>query len=134
MIKKIVEGYGNLFSSVVKIFLLLFVCGIIGGIIVLPLWKFATSAPEIYTIFIFAILALSFIILCAKKIKNDGIKNFLIILSKIIVILGGLSICIILVLNGKRFLSIPTFIFMIGIYGIISFGLKKSNKQQKNEL
>jgi len=127
MIKKIVEGYEKLFNSVGKIFLLLLFCAALGVAFVYPLWKFATVSPKIYTIVIFSIFLITILFFCLKKIKDSGIKNFMLSFAKIITILAGISLCIYLVSIGKRFLAIPSLVLIIVIYGIISFGFKKKD-------
>ena len=128
LIKKIAKGYGELFGSILKILFLLVLCVGFGAAVVFPLWKFASSAPEIYTyavIFAAAILAAVF---AAKKIKSNGAKHTLIALSKFAVVAGGAASIFILVIFGLKILSIPVLVLMIFLYGMLSFASKKESK------
>lgn len=117
----------------VKIVFLLLLCGLCGAVTVFPLWKFATSAPDAYTFTVIAIilgLAIFFII---QKIKKNGIRSVLTVISKIVVIGLGLSFIFLLVVNGKRLLSIPVLLAMIFLYGLLNFSNKNQRKELQNE-
>ncbi len=126
MVKKIVEGYGNLFNTFGKIVALIVACAALGAAFVFPLWKFATEAPRIYTLVVLAIIVATSIFLCVKKIINSGVRHFLLGLSKVLVVAIGVVLCVKFVLDGNRILALPTIIAIITLYGILSFGFKKA--------
>lgn len=126
MIKKIVEGYGNLFNTFGKIIALILACAALGAAFVFPLWKFATEAPRIYTAVVLVIIAATAVFLCARKIIDSGVRKFIFGISKFLVITLGVILCVKFVLDGNRILAIPTIIAIITLYGILSFGFKKS--------
>ncbi|WP_191013621.1 hypothetical protein [Treponema zioleckii] len=66
-----------------------------------------------------------------KKIRKAGIKVFAHLVLKIFTIIAGLACIGILVFSGKRFLAIPVAIVTFFAYGLISFGLKRNNKPEK---
>lgn len=123
LIKKIAKGYSELFGSILKILFLLVLCVAFGAAVVFPLWKFASSAPEIYTYAV--ILAAVF---AAKKIKSNGARRTLIALGKFAVIAGGAASIFVLVIFGLKILSIPVLVLMIFLYGMLSFASKKESK------
>lgn len=126
MIKKIVEGYGNLFNTFGKIIALVVACAVLGAAFVFPLWKFATEAPRIYTIAVLSALVAAAVFVCVKKITESGIRKFTRGLSKAAVVALGIVLCVKFVLDGNRILAIPTIIATIALYGVISFGFKKA--------
>lgn len=130
MIRKIIKGYGTIFSSIGKISLLLILCAVLGGAFVFPLWKFATAAPEIYTAAALSIIFFLVLFLLIKRIKKNGIKNFLIHFSKILVTLAGISGCICFVIYGKRIFALISVFMAVLLYGIISFGIASSKKTE----
>jgi len=126
MIKKIVEGYGNLFNTFGKIIALVVACAALGAAFVFPLWKFATEAPRVYTIAVLSALVAAAVFVCAKKMAESGIRKFMRGLSKAAVVALGIVLCVKFVLDGNRILAIPTIIATIALYGVISFGFKKA--------
>ena len=134
MIQKIIQGYKNLFSSTGKLFLLLLLCTLFAVAFVFPLWKFAMTYPKAYTFTILSILGLSLIFILIKKIRKSGIKIFAHLLLKFFTIIAGLTCIVILVFHGKRLFAVPVAIAVFFIYGLISFGFKKSTKsEQEND-
>lgn len=134
MIKNIIQGYGHLISSILKILSLLLVCIAAGAAFVFPLWKFATDLPGIYTITVLVLMAVIFVILAVKKIKNAGLAKSLVSAAKFFIIAGGLVFSVYLVMKGMRFLAIPVIILMIVLYGLCAFGIKvKSDTDINNE-
>lgn len=131
MIKKIAHGYGRLFSSILKIVFLAAICLGLSFIVVYPLWKWALSSPTSYTGAIL-VLALIFIVYATvKAIKKNGVMKFLHALSKILVILGGLTGCILFVLNGRRLIALAVLVATFIIYGVLAFGFR-SDKMNEN--
>lgn len=124
MIKKIVQGYGQLFSSILKILFLLLLCVAFASVIVFPLWKFATVSPEIYTYTILAVIAFFLIFLLIKKIKSQNAKKNLVSIAKFLVIAGGIFSIFVLVIYGMKILALPVLVLMIFLYGILSFKIK----------
>ncbi len=131
MIKKIIQGYKNLFFSVGKIFFLLLLCTGFGAAIVLPLWKFATVQPKAYTVTILAIILLFLSIITISRVKSRGPGVFFNHLVKFLLILLSLGAIFQLVLHGKRIFVIPVILAFIVLYGMVSFGFRKSAENKK---
>ncbi len=127
MLKKIAKGYGNLLGTVGKLGVLLVVCAILGCAVVFPLWKFATSAPKIYTTVVLVCMIFAALIFFVKRAKSVGIRQFLASVLKFVVFIGGIVAIIALVLAGKRFFAIPALILTVALYGIVSFGFGRKS-------
>lgn len=121
MVKKIIEGYKNLFAGAGKILILLAFCTAIGAALVFPLCKFAGTFPKAYSITVLSLLLIVFVFFISKKIRNMGAEKALKALFKFLIIAGGVSICVILIFMGKRFFSIPVVFLMIFLYGLVAF-------------
>ncbi|MBQ6781216.1 MAG: hypothetical protein IJP62_08275 [Treponema sp.] len=128
MILNIAKGYKKLFDSAIKGILLLVACAVLGAAIVWPLWKFATAAPNVYTMTMLILIGAVLLIWLAKYVKKVGAKYATLKLGKIMIIAAGLCGSIVLVLNGKRFFAIPVLLVMIALYGVISFGPEREKK------
>lgn len=133
MIAKIVKGYKNLFLSAAKMLGLLLVCAATGTIFVLPLWKFAMTAPEAYSLVILIILAAAFIFWMVKKVKSAGARNSLRNFLRFLAVAVGFAACVASVLSGNRILAIPALILAVILYGVFSFGIKATKKEDKDE-
>jgi len=133
LIKKIAKGYSELFGSILKILFLLVLCVAFGAAIVFPLWKFASSAPEIYTFTVLAAAALLAAFFAAKKIKANGARRTFISLAKFAVVAGGAASIFVLVIFGLKILSLPVLVLMIFLYGILTFASKKENKSSLSD-
>ena len=57
-----------------KFLLLIVIAFALAFLIVWPLWKFATSSPNVYTVIILVLLALFFIFLIIQGIRKHGKK------------------------------------------------------------
>ena len=62
------------FINFLKFLLLIVIAFALAFVIVWPLWKFATSSPNVYTVLILVLLALFFIILIVQGIRKHGKK------------------------------------------------------------
>ncbi len=137
MLKKIIKGYAEILSSISKVIILLALCLGIGLAFVYPLWYFATNFPHTYTFFLLAISVVFIFIWALKKIKRVGLSASLFFLAKILLIAFSATIFVILVFNGKRFLTIPLVIASLLIYGFLSLNsknhLRKSNEEPIEE-
>lgn len=133
LIKKIAKGYSELFGSILKILFLLVLCVAFGAAIVFPLWKFASSAPEIYTFTVLAAAAILAAFFAAKKIKSNGARRTFISLAKFAVVAGGAASIFVLVIFGLKILSLPVLGLMIFLYGILTFASKKESKNSLSD-
>lgn len=124
MIQKLVKGYGQLFSSILKVLFLLGLCAACGAVVVFPLWKFATAAPKAYTAVALAAIVLAAVIAAAKKAKSAGAKKSLLFAAKFLVVAGGAFLVFALVVFGQKLLALPAIVLIIFLYGILSFKAK----------
>ncbi|MBP5358383.1 MAG: hypothetical protein J6Y69_04265 [Treponema sp.] len=129
MIKKIAKGYGNLFSSFLKIILLAVLCLGLGFLIVYPLWLFASSAPSAYTICMMVVIALALVFLIVLSAKKLGIGRFLIRIAKLVIVLGGIGLCVYFVFASNRIAALLVLIAVFVLYGLLAFGVKKNEKK-----
>lgn len=125
MIKNIAHGYGKLFSSAIKVLLLLVFCTLLGASIVYPLWNFATKAPQVYTVSILVLIGAILIFLLVKKILKSGAKSVFLHLLRIAIIAAGICGAVVLVLYEMRLLAVPALILTFVLYGVLSFGYAK---------
>lgn len=125
MIKKIVQGYGQLAKSILQVFLLLVLCVGCGAVIVFPLWKFATFSPSAYSFTFIALISLLAAFFAFRKIKSAGVKKTLSFCAKFLVIAAGLCSIFALVVFRLKILAVPVFLLMLFLYGILSFAGKR---------
>ena len=131
MLKKIASGYGRLFSSVAKIFLLAALCLGLSFTIVYPLWKWAISSPTSYSWAVFALVCAALVYFIVRSIKKNGVNASLLTFAKQVVVLGGLCGCVFFVLHGQRILALVCFIAMFIVYGILAFGFHGNTRTSK---
>ncbi|MCR5724618.1 MAG: hypothetical protein K6G80_05980 [Treponema sp.] len=124
MFVKIVKEYGNLFSGAGRVLALLALCTATGAAFVIPLWKFATSAPRLYSIVILILLASCGLYLLVKKIRKHGIKKALRFFLLLLIILAGVAGAMSSVLAGSRLFAALILITTVIIHGILSFGIR----------
>lgn len=130
MIKKIIKGYKELFRSLLKVLLLLCFCVITGSAIVLPLWKFSTAYPSVYTYVVLTLIAAAAVFIIIRKIRRNSTRTVLLFLARFFILTGGIFSMVILVLKGYRILSLPVLLVMLFLYGFISLTAKNSQKKE----
>ncbi len=130
MIKKIISGYSSYFNSIGKFLVLLLSCAALGGIIVFPLWKFATSAPDLYTLILTLIISAMALFFIVKKIIRAGLRSSLSFFLKLIVIASGFFAFVRLVLLSHRIAAFSALIASVLVYGLISLFLSPSKKAE----
>lgn len=140
MIKKILTGYSKLLISLAKILLVVCFCALCAFVVVFPLWKCATVAPEIYSVVVLTLFAVGIILFFAlrfkkglqmaenKAEKTKFIKKTALTFAKLIVLVGGLYLFCSFVLKSKYIFSIIFVILTIILYGILSFSTDKKSK------
>lgn len=132
MLKKIADGYRKLFSTTAKIILLAALCLAVSFVCVWPLWKWAMASPSTYSIFLAVLASILVILVIYKSIKKRGINSFLITLIKLLIVAGGISGCIILVLKGHRLISLAVLFAAFILYGIVAFGIRNRKSKGKD--
>lgn len=129
LIKKIARGYGNLFSSFLKVVLLAVICLGLGFLLVYPLWLFASSLPSAYTAFVMALICLALLFFVIMSIRKKGPVRFLIRLAKLAIIAGGLFFCVHFVFSGNRLAALFVLLAVFVLYGLLAFGVRKNEKK-----
>lgn len=129
MIRKIAEGYGSLLLGAGRIFALLLLCAGVALAFVFPLWKFATAAPKAYTAAVFALIVAALLFFCVRRIASLGAAAFFVPLLKFLIVALAFALCVHFVLSGRRILALPTFFLAVVVYGIASFGIRKSGRE-----
>ena len=125
MLKTIIKEYGSILKSALKIIALLLLCAAVGAAFTLPLWKFASCVPKVYTVVVISVFALAFLYLLFSKIKESGARNFVFSALKFFIIATGVFLCFFFVINGMRILAVPTIILIIILYGICAHIAKR---------
>lgn len=138
MIQKIVAGYGKLLVSLLKILILVALCALFALVLVLPLWKFASVAPETYSFFVLFLLVCGIVFFSGRSLRNfltagfpsaqekrSRINRLLKGVGKILIILLGICGIIICILNKTLATAWVVLLVTIIIYGVIAFGTKK---------
>ena len=138
MIQKIVHGYGKLLLSFLKILALIGLCAIFAFVLVLPLWKFATIAPRVYSATIIILFAVGIVLFIIKSLRNflvagfptpqerkKRIRRLLNILGRILVILLGLVAMVICILQELALAMWLILLLTIILYGVLAFGKKE---------
>lgn len=141
MIQKIINGYGKLLLSLVKILVLVGLCAIFAFVLVLPLWKFATITPDLYSIVIILLFVAGLAFFSGRSLKNflntgfptpeerrRRIKQLLNRSGRILVILMGLFGIITCILNESVAVLWIVLLLTIILYGVLAFGTKKEKK------
>lgn len=141
MIQKIVAGYGKLFISFLKVLALIVLCAIFALALVLPLWKFATESPQVYSITVLVLFALGILFFTVKSLytyltagfptpeeKIKRIKRILNILGRFLVVISGLVGIIICILKESIIATWVILLLAIILYGVLAFGTKKEKK------
>ena len=138
MIRNIFRGYAALLSILVKTLFLLCLCAGIAFVFVFPLWKFAVTFPDQYSLFIIYACVTAFVILfffrLLNRIKLAGTaqqKNILLKTTiknalKCLVLLCGIILAFIFLYQEKLFLALASVILMVLFYGILAFGTAKT--------
>lgn len=107
-------------------------CFLISFIFVWPLWKFSTSSPKIYTIFILIVAAILLGVLLFIKIKKTPAKKTITFLSNFVIIITGLIFSIYF-LDKKRFISLIVIILVIAFEILLNKIILKKIKNETNE-
>ena len=141
MIQKIVSGYGKLLLSFVKILALVGLCAFFAFALVLPLWKFATVAPDVYSTVIILLFVAGLALFAGKSLKNflcagfptpqersRRIKQLLNLTGRILVIFAGLCGIVVSILNESAVALWMVLLLTIIVYGVLAFGTKKEKK------
>ena len=131
MFRQILKGYSQIFLSILKVSLLLLLCALSGIVFVYPLWCFATKLPQTYTLCVTGAAVFLFALWLFFRIRSAGIRNSLIFTVKFLIIASTFAGFFLLVLAGKRLLTIFEILLAFLLYGFVSFTFKplKDKKQ-----
>ncbi|GEM_PF-4431885 len=124
-VKSLISEYTNIFTTLLKVLVLLVLCTILGAIVVYPLYKAATEFPAAYTLIVAGVFITLFLIHVFLKARSKGLFQSLMTFFRIAIVAGGLYLCIILVLGGNRLLAALIIPVILVLYGI-SLGISKS--------
>ena len=147
MIRKIVHGYGKLLVSILKILILVALCALFPLVLVLPLWKFASVAPEVYSFFVLFLNLMTLSVWMVIFFSGKSVRHFLTVgfpsaqerkqrvnrllkgLGKVLIILLGICGIVMCILAEAVAAAWMVLLETIIIYGVIAFGTKKEKKQ-----
>ena len=124
-LKKILDGYGHIISSIFKVLLLIAICTTLGFVIVFPLWKWASTSPRSYTIIILALCAIIFVYYLIRFFKGKKFSAIIRILLLTACIIAMLVSPIYFVINLHRLYALLSFVFFFVVFTLIKFGIKK---------
>ena len=111
----------NKFLSVLRFFLLIFLCVSASVILVWPLWKFSISLPKVYTITVLALLGIAFIYFCANKIRKSKLSSVIKFFGNFLLTCAGLFFSIKLVLVEKKLLALIVLFSSIALIVLFNF-------------
>ncbi|MCR5288922.1 MAG: hypothetical protein K6E51_02895 [Treponema sp.] len=124
-LQQIINGYKNLLYFIFKILMLLALCLVIGSIIVLPLWYFATKAPSVYTTVVFILITLfcgyRLYRICKKTPKAVLLRR----IFQILILIATLTACVACVFAGHRILCIPVLLVSFLLFGLCTFAYRE---------
>ncbi len=140
MFHDIIKGYGKALAGIGKFLFLFILCGVIGFLIVFPLWKFAVTYPDAYTWMVLAVIAGMLIVFAVLKIyrylnptgtdlreKKQRMADFFRGIAKFCTCTGGFVLFILAVLKAGRFVGFGVLLLVVVVYGILAFGNKRDN-------
>lgn len=138
MIQKIVSGYGRLLLSLLKILALVALCALFAFTLVLPLWKFASAAPQAYSVTALLLFAVGIVFFTGKSLRNylvagfptpqqrrRRIRHIFTVLGRILVIIAGLAGTVACILSESAIAAWVVLLTTIILYGVLTFGTKK---------
>ncbi|MFA6856102.1 MAG: hypothetical protein WCR31_02735 [Treponema sp.] len=120
MTKNISSSIRKHLFSAGKFAVLIAACIGSGVIIVWPLWRFATSAPVLYTIVVVSLFTVFAAYRIIRAIRSSSWKSVVRVFLHIAIITGGLYAAVMLVFSGYRLLAIPVTILIPVLYIISS--------------
>lgn len=132
---KIIKGYGSVFFGLLTFSAIAGVCVIAGIAVAYPLWLLATANVSLYTIISISIFVCGILYLMVKKtIKayKKSPRGLIISVLKKITLIGGLILCVNLVLTFNKLLALIVLVLIFIIYGFLAFGIDQS-KNNGNE-
>ena len=130
---KIIKGYGSVFFGLLTFSAIAGVCVLAGIAVAYPLWLLA--ATNLYTIISISIFVCGILYLLVKKAVKAYKKSprgLIISILKKITVIGGLILCIKLVLTFNKIPALVVLILIFVIYGFLAFGIDQS-KNNGNE-
>lgn len=138
-LKSSLDGYRNFLHSFLStsfltiIFIVLSIAA--GALIAYPFWVAAVSAPQVFTLLALSLIFIIFTVSTARKfsLKNNRkvffkkLFRFLVFLGKLFFVTGVTYGAMVLVKAGYWYFSVPLFLIIIILLGLILNGKKKSS-------
>ena len=112
MAKHFFSYIAGAFSQAAKALGLIAACALAGFVLTLPLWRFATSLPSLYTALVLVFSGGYILYKIAAAVKKSTWKRTLCFVLRIVIIASGLTASIALVFAGARFIAIPVLIII----------------------
>jgi len=112
MAKHFFSYIAGAFSQAAKALGLIAACALAGFVLTLPLWRFATSLPSLYTALVLVFSGGYILYKIAAAVKKSTWKRTLCFVLRIVIIASGLAASIALVFAGARFIAIPVLIII----------------------
>ncbi len=129
MVLRILKGYLGLLVALGRIVALGAACIGAGLAIVYPLWRLATSRPDVYTLVcgvLFVAVAGSIAAIRMRTALRLNPARFRRNLLKFAVLAAGISIAVALLLSLHRFLALAALVVTAAAWGLIEFVLEPS--------
>ena len=112
MAKHFFSYIAGAFLTAAKAAGLIVVCALAGFVITLPLWRFATSLPSVYTALVLVFLGGYILYKIVAAVKKSTRKRTLCFVLHTVIIASGLTAAVALVFAGARFIAIPVIILI----------------------
>nr|WP_314781258.1 hypothetical protein [uncultured Treponema sp.] len=132
---KIIRGYGSVFFGLLTFSAIAGVCVLAGIAVAYPLWLLAVANVSLYTIISISIFVCGILYLLVKntiKAYKKSPRGLIISILKKITVIGGLILCVKLVLTFNKIPALIVLILIFAIYGFLAFGIDQS-KNNGNE-
>lgn len=123
--KSISSSLKKTFASILKVIILIFLCVGSSTLIVWPLWKFATSQPDLYTLIALIIVSAIILYFIIKKLIKTPLIASLKFIINTVVIITGVTLSIKSVLNEQRITALIILLATIAAEMIINIIFSK---------
>ncbi|UTC67934.1 MULTISPECIES: hypothetical protein [unclassified Treponema] len=134
-IGKIIKGYGAVLFGLLTFSAIAGVCILAGIAVAYPLWKLAVTNTGLYTIISISLFVCGIFYLLIKsviKAYKKSPRGLIISILKKITVIGGLLLCIGLVLTFNKIPALIVLVLIFVIYGFLAFGIDQT-KNNGNE-
>ena len=111
----------SIFFSFLKAAFFVSLCFVVSLAIIFPLWAFAKNAPNVYSVAVLVLIAAFALWKIALWAKRVGAKKALRIALECIVIVAGISACVVLLFGFHRIFAAIAAILTVALFKLVDF-------------